>query len=285
MERQSIPCRLRSTSFLWNEYDEYTGGCRRVKDHTENSMNDARTPPDQAVEAPVQSPDVRAAAPEEHASTPTPDTSDETSASEESGGGRQADRRVIRTRRLLTNALIELSLENGYEFVTIRDITDRAGVGYATFFRHYSAKEALLADVLDAFLEELTGLILAQVTDPVTTGRIIFEHAQRHRELYLLLMDSRGSSDLLNRVHEVGREGIAQFAEPRPGSPVPFDVAVNHIITSFVSLIGWWLENDAPYPPEEMGHIFNELIMKPTRDIAFREQPDGKPGAHRRKSD
>lgn len=192
-------------------------------------------------------------------------------AGDETGAARQADRRVVRTRRLLTDALIQLSLENGYESVTIRDITDRAGVGYATFFRHYSAKEALLADVLETFLEELTGLILAQVTDPVTTGRIIFEHARRHRDLYLLLLDSRGSSDLLNRVHEVGRDGIARLARPRPDSPVPFEIAANHIITSFMSLIAWWLENDTPYSAGEMGRICSELIMKPTRNIAFKE--------------
>ena len=51
------------------------------------------------------------------------------------------DRRVTRTRKLLTEALISLSLEKGYEAVTIRDITDRAGVGYATFFRHIRRKK------------------------------------------------------------------------------------------------------------------------------------------------
>lgn len=188
---------------------------------------------------------------------------------------RPADRRVLRTRRLLTDALIALSLETGYESVTIRDITERAGVGYATFFRHYAAKEALLADVLEAFLEELFGLVLTQSAagDPVTMGRIIFEHAKRHRELYLLLMDSQGSSDLLNRVLQVGREGIARFAEPLPDSPVPFDIAANHVITSFISLIAWWLEHDTPYSPEEMGHVYSELIMKPTRQVAFKPQP------------
>lgn len=188
--------------------------------------------------------------------------------------GRQADRRVVRTRRLLTDALIALSLEKGYESVTIRDITDQAGVGYATFFRHYSAKEALLADVLEAFLEELIDLILTDSTtvDPAATGRIIFDHARRHRDLYLLLLDSRGSSDLLNRVHEVGREGIARFVEPLPDSPVPFEIAANHVITSFMSLIAWWLEHDAPYSTEEMGRIYSELIIKPTHAVAFKKQ-------------
>lgn len=185
---------------------------------------------------------------------------------------RQADRRVLRTQQALTDALITLTLEQGYESVTIKDITDRARVGYATFFRHYPAKEALLADVLEAFLEELTGLIISDstVTDPETTGRIIFEHAARHRDLYLLLLGSRGSSDLLDRVHEVGRKGILLVAEPMPGSPVPFEIAANHVIASFIALIAWWLQHDSPYSAAEMGRIYSELIIKPTQGIAFR---------------
>ena len=44
------------------------------------------------------------------------------------------DRQVKRTEDLLAKALIALSLEKGYEAVTIRDLTERADVGYATFF-------------------------------------------------------------------------------------------------------------------------------------------------------
>src|SRR5258708_24160624 len=66
------------------------------------------------------------------------------------------DRRVKRTQNLLAKALIALTLEKGYEAVTIRDITERADIGYATFFRHYHDKDALLREVLDVVLSELT---------------------------------------------------------------------------------------------------------------------------------
>ena len=39
------------------------------------------------------------------------------------------DRRVMRTRRLLKQALIELTNEKSYEEITIRDITDQADIG------------------------------------------------------------------------------------------------------------------------------------------------------------
>src|SRR5438876_10846293 len=82
------------------------------------------------------------------------------------------DRRVRRTQRLLARALIALTLEKGYEAVTIRDITERADIGYATFFRHYHDKDELLQDVLDVVLAELIELLCPakSATDPAAIG-------------------------------------------------------------------------------------------------------------------
>src|ERR1700694_2099058 len=90
------------------------------------------------------------------------------------------DRRVKRTQNLLVKALIALSLEKGYEAVTIRDITERADIGYTTFFRHYHDKDGLLNDVLEVVLEELTTLLCSPPAsvDPATTGTFLFRYVQ-----------------------------------------------------------------------------------------------------------
>ena len=56
------------------------------------------------------------------------------------------DRRIQKTRKLLSQALLELILEKGYERVTVQDILDRANVGRSTFYSHYENKELLLRD-------------------------------------------------------------------------------------------------------------------------------------------
>lgn len=183
----------------------------------------------------------------------------------------ELDRRIRRTRRLLTDALIALTLEKGYEAVSIRDITERAGIGYATFFRHYRDKEALLGDVLEAMLEELIALVqpTSDAADPRATGRLVFAHAQQNSALYRVLLASRGVSDLLRRVQEIGVQGVLDTYRARSDSIVPAEIAANHIITSFLALIGWWLTHDMPYPPERMGEIYAALIFEPTLAVSF----------------
>ena len=181
------------------------------------------------------------------------------------------DRRVKRTQKALAQALISLTLEKGYEAITIRDITDRAEIGYATFFRHYHDKDALLKDVLDVVLDELTDLLQAPVKDADhrTIGTLIFRYVQAHNEVVLVLLSSRGSSTLLRRIIEAGTQSVfrqnASLAECR----VPTEIAAHHLITSTISLIQWWIEHEMPYSPEQMGSIYQTLIARPAFGAAF----------------
>ncbi|MCY3780264.1 MAG: TetR/AcrR family transcriptional regulator [Chloroflexi bacterium] len=47
--------------------------------------------------------------------------------------------RVARSRQKLADALVSLALERSYENVSVQALTDKANVGYTTFYRHYKA--------------------------------------------------------------------------------------------------------------------------------------------------
>ncbi len=180
------------------------------------------------------------------------------------------DRRVKRTQNLLAKALIALTLEKGYEAVTIRDITEHADVGYATFFRHYRDKDALLLDVLEVVLGELMDLLPPSPdADPATVGTLIFRYVQRQSEVCRVLLGSRGSTTLVQRIIEAGTESVMRQHAPLAGAVVPMEIAAYHLVAATLALIQWWLEHEMPYPPERMGIVYEELIVRPTSAVAF----------------
>ena len=61
--------------------------------------------------------------------------------------GPAGDARQVRSRRALSGALLALLEDKPFDQLTIREISAKAGTGYATFFRHFPDKEALLGDV------------------------------------------------------------------------------------------------------------------------------------------
>ena len=48
---------------------------------------------------------------------------------------------------------------------------------------------------------------------------------------------------------------------------VPMDVFLNFLAGSWLGLITWWLENDMPYPPEEMAMMFQMMILRGAADV------------------
>lgn len=199
--------------------------------------------------------------------------------------GRGEDRRVRRTRRALAEALIALTQECDFAAVTVRAIAARAGVGYATFFRHYPAKEALLAEVLDVVIDEVIALLHPDLAAPTGTaaalaagaagrtasadteaalGTRLFCYARDHAAICRVLLRGPGADLLLARI--VARGTALALAEGRRGGDaVPPEIAAHHLVTATLSLLGWWLEHDMPYPPERMGAIYRDLIAAPAR--------------------
>src|SRR5574341_241748 len=178
------------------------------------------------------------------------------------------DRRVRRTHALLGDALEALILEKGYEAVTIKDITDRADVAYATFFRHYHDKDDLLARYLEEGINELQARIHAGPESLIGAGegRLIFDHAQENARFYRILLTSPGTINVRRRITEFMAAHLLETCPPLHEGPglIPAEVAAHHIAASLLSLIEWWLARELPYPPERMGEIYDALIAQAT---------------------
>jgi len=175
------------------------------------------------------------------------------------------DRRVKRTQRLLAEALISLTLEKGYAAVSIRDITERADVAYATFFRHYTDKEALLDEVVEVILDDMSQLLQPGFVEaPVATGSRIFAYVQAHSELCRVLLGSEGKARLFQLL-QTTRQDFPRLSAP---SQIPPEIASHHFMSASIELIQWWLDHDMPYPPEQMGQIFATLIILPSQAVS-----------------
>ena len=182
------------------------------------------------------------------------------------------DRRVKRSQNLLGEALMSLVLEKGYEAVTIRDITERADVAYVTFFRHYKSKDELLEQRLQAGLHDLQTHIEAAARQvranaaDSAEGRLIFEHVQANSLLYRVLMRSQGARRVRQQTLAAIETIFLTSCKPLSAREklIPRQIAAHHIAASLLALIEWWLEHERPYPIEQMGQMYDQLIIQAT---------------------
>ena len=183
----------------------------------------------------------------------------------------KVDPRVRRTRRMLRDALVSLILEKDYASISIKEITGRAEVAYITFYRHFESLDLLLMEVLDEGLAELMNHIetLAKQSETSaleTEGRLIFEYIEQKSDLFRILLKSqsvtRVRKKVIRNIAAIFQKSCLPLA--RSGSQVAIAITSNHIATSLLALIEWWLENNMKPAPAQMGKVYKSLIIDST---------------------
>ena len=184
------------------------------------------------------------------------------------------DKRILRTRQALKNALLELMVEIGYEKTTVQRILERAGVGRATFYAHYRSKEDLLRRSLDGLGKDLTeeckpariGKVQEGNRGPVLLGFTLafFRHVDRHRRLYRAIVGHE--SGLI--VERQMRRLLAGLVKPdvvlkdgRRRNSVKAEMTVQYVVGALMSVAIWWLDRDIKLSPEEMDDAFRNMVL------------------------
>jgi len=169
--------------------------------------------------------------------------------------------RVRRTQKLLREALVELIEERGFEALTIGEITERAMVSRAAFYRNYQDKYDLVEQI---FAEAMNALISAVgklgQEHPADAWVRFFEHIAQYERLYRALLGSKGSPWFVRKM----RESMTDLITERGRIPHRPDISADHnhtfsdgfvpdlVSTLFVESITWWLEQGKPYIPKEI---------------------------------
>jgi len=173
----------------------------------------------------------------------------------------QKNVRLRRTQKLLREALVVLIEERGFDALTIGELTERALVSRAAFYRNYQDKY----DLVDQIFEEAMGTLLAAVGElghehPAEIWVTFFEHIAEYERLYRALLGKKGSpwfvwkmrAALADLVNERGQLPHGPNAVHQPTHSFSDGLVPDLVSTMFVEAITWWLEQGRPYTPREI---------------------------------
>jgi AcrR family transcriptional regulator len=188
------------------------------------------------------------------------------------------DARVVRTRDALRQAMVDLAAESALDAITVRAIAARAGVGYATFFRHYVDKEALLADVADM----LTAAFLAQVRpllrekDRRGAARSLCAFVEDNLPIHQALIAGGAGETVRAGMLRQTLETTARARQSAPGGPLD-DLLLFHLVSSILNLLAWWLRNFEEVDADTMAEIIDRGVLTPVGALR-KLPPDGLSG-------
>ena len=171
--------------------------------------------------------------------------------------------RLRRTQKLLREALIELIEERGFDALTIGEITERAMVSRAAFYRNYQDKYDLIEQIFEEAMSVLLNSMGEWETEhPPKAWIRFFEHIAQYEKLYRVLLCRKSSTWFVRKMRlslvELIKEHENRYVPGRKSTvdwPVLTfsDTFVPDLVsTMLVEAISWWLEQGKPCTPGEI---------------------------------
>ena len=163
----------------------------------------------------------------------------------------KTDLRIRRTKKSIRDAFFELIDEDGFDSVTVKDITDRALISRNTFYLHYEDKFDLLNKISNELMRKVYWRVskdLIKIKDLdltidctaallISIQRVIDED----RDLYRLLLTDPGTVVFSEKIEKTIRTALDLIKGDIEGIS---DLSIEYIITGMKGVIRYWVTHD-----------------------------------------
>ncbi|MDC3418044.1 TetR/AcrR family transcriptional regulator [Aquibacillus salsiterrae] len=182
---------------------------------------------------------------------------------------KQTDLRVVRTRYMLKNALIELLQEVDVKKITVNRLAQRATINRVTFYHHYHDISDMLEKLADEMIDEISEVLGEPAAAPESNHEQNLEmlekflcHVAENAKFYQTILGSRGipifkdrlvtflTRWMVMRIDSKGSNSFIQKAE------IQKDILLWYDSAAIIGTIEAWLRNGMPYTPAYLAKQF-----------------------------
>jgi len=182
---------------------------------------------------------------------------------------KKEDRRVRRTKKLLTQALTQLLQEKQINEITVKELTDLADMNRGTFYLYYKDMFDMLEKIEDGMFEALDAIVslhehddVSQQTKPILLN--LFRFIQDNQEMCRVLLSPHGDMNFLHRLNEVVREKCLK-AWPnirKEKGEADFDYHYSFVVFGCAGIIRAWVNRNCSESAEKMAEMAYGMILR-----------------------
>ncbi|MDE5819447.1 MAG: TetR/AcrR family transcriptional regulator C-terminal domain-containing protein [Lachnospiraceae bacterium] len=177
----------------------------------------------------------------------------------------------------LAESFKELTLRMPIEKITIKDITDGAGVIRPTFYNHFQDKYELLEYIIRTeILEPMMPLIKSGMINAAIT--IIFTNLSKEREFYHKASRLEGQNSFQSITKECIKSllygymmeetrGRAETGNPLMKKFLTMENLADYYAHSLTFIVMRWLNEDSDVSPSDMADIYEFLMTHSMKDM------------------
>ena len=167
---------------------------------------------------------------------------------------------IIRTKNLISLALISLMYKKGYDEITVKEICEKAGVSRMSFYRYFDKKEDVFIDYCDARFEEFYDEYLNQ--SMVTLEEFVLDTFKFFKKYnrQLMILRQAGKEQILVKQFN----GYAKYLILHNNNKLVLEQRKNPVIGPFLAgglynVLTTWLDDGMEQSPEEMRDLLLQI--------------------------
>ncbi len=191
------------------------------------------------------------------------------------------DPRILRTKHQLREALLDLTATTPMDKITIKQLTDHAGLNRGTFYLHYQNLEDFYDDLKEDALDQYYKIIrkLAypyenrqQFIDPPIGFIKPFEYILENQRFFKVFMSPSGNGfteqmvDLIKKQFEYAYL-IRNYHEAETEIPVKQLYLFAYLASAYVGSLQYWIQRDFDLSPKEMAILFSEISRRGSANV------------------
>ena len=190
---------------------------------------------------------------------------------------RKPDRRVIKTKRAIRRAFVELMSAKEMDSITVTDIAATADINRKTFYNYYTGVPQVLEEIEDevvtAFASDLTELDFLRDNQDI---RVVFTRfrslVEEDPEFYDRLFHT-GNTHLIEKMTAMLRQKGVEFCAARGiGDPDVVEVVVDYTVSGIMAVERNWILGGRKMPEEQLCRLVTDLTNKGTQAILSRQK-------------
>lgn len=105
------------------------------------------------------------------------------------------DRRIIKSRQAIQSTFLQMIIQEGFDNITVKHLTEKANVGRKTFYLHYLDKYDLLDQMVDDHIAQLQEICDQKKDIGITEGSLMwFSYFELHKSFFAALFQSDSAS-------------------------------------------------------------------------------------------
>lgn len=181
------------------------------------------------------------------------------------------DPRVIKTRKKLRQAFLELLKTRRLNEMNIKDLTNQAGVTRGTFYLHYRDKDTFVETIMEEIIEDFYEKVIeytpfeedSEKMIPHMTLVNVFEYIGESPEFFVTLLKENDAEVYRNLFSDKIYDFILQhvnYSNSIPVRKVPKEILTNFLVYALLGIADAWVVEGQIYANHYMATNVTKLF-------------------------